>query len=88
MEEQLLEDLINKSRHKVVGTKQTLKAIENEEAYKVFIAGDAEEKVLRPVKTACEEKGLDLQQVESMVRLGKMFGIKVKAAAAAILKEA
>ncbi len=81
------EDLINKSRHRVVGTKETMKALEKGEADKVFVAGDAEDKVAQPVVSACKAKGVELQQVESMARLGKMFGIKVKAAAAAILKE-
>ncbi len=87
MEDQVAEDLINSSRHKVVGTKQTLKALEKGEAQRVFVAGDAEDKVIRPVVSACEAKGIDLHRVDSMARLGKMFGIKVKAATAAILEE-
>jgi len=87
LEEQLQEDLINRSRHKVVGTKQTMKALENGEAGTVFVAGDAENKVIKPVISACENNGVELHYVDSMARLGKIFGIKVKAAAAAILKE-
>ena len=82
-----MEELINKSRYKVVGTKQTMKALEKGAAQRVFVAGDAEDKVLQPVVSACEANGIDLQHVDTMARLGKMFGIKVEAAAAAILKE-
>ncbi len=82
-----MEELINSSRHKVVGTRQTMKALEKGEVEMVFVAGDAEEKVIRPVASACDDNGVEVRQVESMDRLGKMFGIKVKAATAAILKE-
>ncbi len=83
-----MEELINNSRYKVVGTKQTMKALEKGEVEMVFIAGDADGKVIRPVVSACENDGVELRHVESMARLGQMFGIKVKAAAAAILKGA
>lgn len=79
-----MDDLINKARHKVVGTKQTVKALENGEVQKVFIARDAEEKVIRPVVSLCEENNIELHYVDTMAQLGKMCGIKVKAATAAI----
>ncbi len=79
-----MDDLITNSRNKVVGTKQTIKAIENGEVHKVFIARDAEEKVISPVVTLCEAKNIEPHYVESMQQLGKLCGIKVKAATAAI----
>lgn len=82
-----MEDLINRSRHKVVGTKQTMKALEKGEARLAFVAWDAEEKVTRPIVSICEANGIELKRIDTMMQLGKLFGIKVKAAAAAILKE-
>ncbi len=79
-----MDELITNSRNKVVGTKQTIKAIENGEVQKVFIARDAEEKVIRPVVSLCEANKIELHYVESMQQLGKLCGIKVKAATAAI----
>lgn len=79
-----LEELLNNARHKVVGTKQTLKALEKGEVKIIFIARDAEDKVIRPVLTLCEASTIELQYVDSMVQLGRMCGIKVKAAVAAI----
>ncbi len=79
-----MDDLITSSRNKIVGTKQTIKALENGEVQKVFIAKDAEKKVVRPVIALCETNNIEMQYVESMQQLGKMCGIKVKAAAAAI----
>jgi len=79
-----LEELINSARHKVVGTKQTIKALENGEVEKVFIARDAEERIIRPVVSLCEENNIEPLYVETMSQLGKLCGIKVKAATAAI----
>ncbi len=79
-----MEELLSNSRNRVVGTKQTIKALENGEAQKVFIARDAEDIVTRPVISLCEENNIDPYYVESMQQLGKLSGIKVKAAVAAI----
>ena len=82
-----MEEVIGNARRKVVGTKQTLKALEKDEVIQLFIARDAEEKVTRPVLTLCKEKDIDPQYVDTMVILGKMCGIKVKAAVAAITEQ-
>ncbi len=80
-----MHDDIKGARQVVVGTKQTMKALENGEAQKVFVARDAEEKVARPVVSLCEEKGIEVRHIDTMYELGKMCGIKVKAASAAII---
>ncbi len=82
-----MDELINSARRKVVGTKQTIKALEKGEVQLVFIARDAEEKVVRPVVYLCEANNIDPLYVESMLQLGKMCGIKVKAAVAAITEQ-
>jgi len=82
-----LEELIKSARRKVVGAKQTLKALEKGEALHEFIATDAEEKVTRPVLAICETNGINPHYVETMYQLGKLCGIKVKAAVAAITEE-
>ena len=76
-----------KSTHKkVVGTKQTQKAIEKDQTQVVYIAKDAEERVVSPIVKLCSEKNQELVLVESMSELGKACGIKVGAAAAAALR--
>ncbi len=81
-----MQEQIKDARRKVVGTKQTLKALEKGEALVVYVAEDAEEKVSRPVVALCEARGVELRFVGSMLELGKMCGIKVKAATAAIIE--
>lgn len=74
------------ARRRTVGTKQTLRAVEKGEALRVFVAGDAEPRVLADLLRLCQEKGIELEWVESMALLGRTCGIQVGAASAAIVK--
>ena len=74
-------------RIKVIGTKKTQKSIEKGQAQVVYVAKDAEERIVSPIVRLCEEKSLELVLVDSMSELGKACGIKVGAAAAAALLE-
>lgn len=70
-----------------VGTKQTKLALEKGEAQKVFIADDADEKLVSPIVELCRELGIPLVSVDSMRELGKACGIQVGAAAAALIRK-
>lgn len=76
-----------KNGKKVIGIKQTIKAVENNTALEVFVASDADEKVVGNLKEICREKGVNIQFVESMKMLGKVCGIEVGASAVCLLKE-
>lgn len=81
--------MVNKLREapkKTVGTKQTLLAVEKDQALAVFIAEDAEEHVVSSLKELCLEKGVDIIAVPTMKELGAACEIQVGAASAAILK--
>ena len=71
---------------KVVGVKQTAKALQKQTASAVYIAADAEERITAPIKAECEKQNVDCMVVESMQALGKACGIHAGASAAAILK--
>lgn len=75
------------ARRKAIGAKQTLKALEKGIALDVYIANDAEEHVVRPIRELAKSKGVPTIPVESMALLGKICGIEVGAAAATRLKE-
>jgi len=75
-----------KNSKKAIGVKQAVKAVENGIAKVVFIARDADEKVVAPVKQQCADKSVEVIYVESMKQLGKACGIEVGASAACILK--
>jgi large subunit ribosomal protein L7A len=71
---------------KVVGVKQTAKALQKQMAFSVYVAADAEERITAPIKAECEKQNVDCLVVESMQALGKACGIHAGASAAAILK--
>ena len=74
------------SKDKIVGIKQLKKALASGTAAKVFIAQDADPKLLQPIKDACRTDGIPLEEVPTMAELGKACGIEVGSAVAALLK--
>lgn len=80
----MLEEL--KKSKKAIGIKQTLKAVENDTAKMVFIAKDADEKVIGTLKALCLEKAVELEYADTMKQLGKAVGIEVGASAVCLLK--
>jgi large subunit ribosomal protein L7A len=82
----LLEQL-KEARKKVAGARQTIRALENNLALIVYVARDAEEKVLAPILLLCEQGDVPVRFIDSMEQLGKACNIKVGAAVAAITEE-
>ncbi|MET3699942.1 large subunit ribosomal protein L7A [Bacillus oleivorans] len=78
---------VSTAKEIVVGTKQTVKAIQNGRVKAVVLAADADPRVTNPVLAAAEEHDVPIQRVDSMQRLGKACGIDVKATAVGIIKE-
>ncbi|QKS69693.1 50S ribosomal protein L7ae-like protein [Paenalkalicoccus suaedae] len=77
---------VAQATNKVVGTKQTLKALENEQVKELVVAKDADQHVLAKVLTSAENKSVSIEYVDSMKKLGKACGIDVNAAIVAIKK--
>ncbi len=80
----MLAKLVNSA--KIVGTKQTLKALEAGGVEVVYVAEDAKPAIVGPVKEQCRELGVTLVTVESMAELGRACQIHVGAAVACVLK--
>ncbi|MFZ7104404.1 MAG: ribosomal L7Ae/L30e/S12e/Gadd45 family protein [Peptococcaceae bacterium] len=72
---------------KVIGTKQTAKALQKDEVSVLYIAKDAENRIIEPLESQARENGVQVVRVPNMKELGKAFGIEVGAAAAALLKK-
>ncbi|MFA9556468.1 50S ribosomal protein L7ae-like protein [Evansella sp. AB-rgal1] len=72
--------------NKVVGTKQTLKALEDEQVEEIIVAADADPKVIQKIIIQAEKHSVLLTKVDSMKKLGKACGIEVSAATVAIKK--
>jgi large subunit ribosomal protein L7A len=75
-----------KNAKKVVGAKQTIKAVEKGLAAIVYLANDADQRLLLPVKEASVREKIAVDNSLSMLELGRACGIEVGAAAVACLK--
>jgi len=71
---------------RVVGTKQTLKALQDDEVQTLFIAKDANINVIEEVLMLAKNNDINVDYVDSMEQLGKACNIKVKTATAALIK--
>ena len=71
---------------KVIGIKQSIRAIEKGIAEKAYLASDADTRLITPFRQLCAEKNIPLQIVETMKELGESCGIDVGAAAVTQIK--
>ena len=79
-------DLAELSRQKiVVGAKQLRKALKAGTACKVYLAENADPAVTEPLAALCQDHNVSVYWVRSMIELGKVCGIDVGAAAAAVI---
>jgi len=74
------------ARKKTVGTKQTIKTLERDEAKVVYVAQDADRKIVEPIYSLCAVKGVPMIEAESMLVLGRACGIEVGCATAAVIE--
>ncbi|MEI6132747.1 MAG: ribosomal L7Ae/L30e/S12e/Gadd45 family protein [Bacillota bacterium] len=75
-----------KQAKKVVGLNQTVKAIEEKLAKRVYLAEDADPKLCERIIRLCEENGVSVTMVTDMKQLGRACGIDVKAAMACVIE--
>ena len=71
----------------VSGLRQTEKAVEREEAKRVFVARDANPMMLEKLRALCEERDVPVEEGHTMRELGAALGLDVGAAAAALIGE-
>lgn len=81
-----MERLIS-SRKKIIGLKQTVKAIKNDTANVVYIANDAEESIKNNILEVCRGKEVQIVYIDTMKKLGEACGIEVNASCASLLKD-
>ncbi|GGJ01165.1 50S ribosomal protein L7ae [Alicyclobacillus cellulosilyticus] len=80
-------DRIRQARKRTIGTNQTLKALQQSLARHIYVAKDAEARVVNPVIALAQERSVPITWVDSMKQLGKACGIEVGAATAAIIED-
>ena len=69
------------SNRKVIGTKQLRKALKAGRVRTAYVAADAE-----PLVEQCRDAGVELVEIATMKELGRLCGIHVSAACAALLR--
>ena len=75
------------SQEKVIGVKQSRKAIRDGRAKRVYVACDADPAITDPVAESCTAAGIPLENGHTMAQLGHACRITVGASVVAVLSE-
>ena len=75
------------SQDKVIGVKQSRKAIRDGRARRVFVACDADPAITDPVADGCISAGIPVETEYTMAQLGKACRITVGASVVAVLQD-
>ena len=74
-----------KDKRIVVGSKQLRKALTNGRARFVYLAENADPAITEPLAEMCGKENIQITWVPTMAELGRVCGIEVGAAAAAVV---
>lgn len=74
------------SQEKVVGVKQSRKAIREDRARQVYLACDADPAITGQVAESCAAAGIPVDNAHTMAQLGQACRITVGASVVAVLK--
>lgn len=77
---------LRSSKKRIIGLKQTVKAIKNNTVNTVYIANDAEESLKNNILEVCRGKEIQIVYIDTMKKLGEACGIEVNASCASLLK--
>lgn len=80
-------DELKSSKKRIIGLKQTIKAIKEDRVTKVYIAKDADDSIKNNILEVCSGKNLQIVYVNTMKELGEACGIEVKASTASLQKD-
>ena len=71
---------------KVIGIKQCTKLLKSNEGKVLYVAKDANAKLILPIIQLSKEKNIKIVEVSTMKELGKISGIDVKSSAVLTLE--
>lgn len=75
------------SQEKVIGVKQSRKAIRESRAALVYLACDADPAITEPVAESCQAAGIPVETDYTMTQLGQACRITVGASVVAVLEK-
>ena len=73
------------SQEKVIGVKQSRKAVREGRAKRVYLACDADPAITEPVAESCRWAGIPVEAEHTMAQLGRACRITVGASVVAVL---
>ena len=71
---------------KVIGIKQCTKLLKSNEGKVLYVAKDANAKLISPIIQLATEKNIEIVEIPTMKELGKISGIDVKSSAVLTLE--
>jgi len=74
------------NRRRIVGLKQSRRAVKEGRASAAYVASDAEERVVEPFVRLCGEENVPVFRVDTMQELGAAAGIGIGAAVVTEIK--
>ena len=78
---------LKSSKKRIIGLKQTIKAIKTDKINIVYVANDAEENIKNSILEVCRGKDIQIIFIDTMKKLGEACGIEVNASCASLLKD-
>ena len=75
------------SQEKVIGVKQSRKAVREGRACQVYLACDADPALTEPVAEHCAQTGIPVETEYTLAQLGKACRITVGASVVAVLRD-
>lgn len=76
-----------KTGAKVIGIKQTQRALKDGKLRLVFLAEDADSRVTEPLEALCRELGVEVKRVPHKKELGSVCGIAVSSAVVGLFRD-
>lgn len=75
-----------KTADRVIGVKQVGKAVRRGEVVRVYLASDADARIVEPLRALCGAQGVPVDEAATLAQIGAACGIAVGAAAAALTR--
>lgn len=78
---------VRAQQRRTVGTSSTRRALQRGAVVEVYMARDADRRVLNPVIALCKEKGVKINWVDCQAALGQACGLALGASTVGFLRD-
>lgn len=78
---------VKRQRQRTVGVSTTVRALQKGTVSEVFLARDADRRVINPIVSICREQGVKMNWVDCRDALGKACGLPISTSSVGFLRE-